>query len=255
MKRILEKYEEARKARAKDAKKMEDLKHSVSNRRNSFPVGHVFPDTPVMEENQRPGWHFFYTPLGTASTETLELVRILLVREFGTIDFKPSTHFESPFEFRMTLRQKLKDNTGDEDVIDHLIQVYLRRDPKVQRNMVYFKLLKTDSKLAWIKIWKKMFALFHVYGIADDKNMADLLQSQALRLGPNHSVPRDEFGRLVKVVPRLEGEESDEAKSPDVAEAGGEGELREVKTAAPSAGPAACAGALLCGAGAADLVE
>merc|ERR1719433_1234919 len=242
MKRILEKYEEARKARAKDAKKMEDLKHSVSNRRNSFPVGHVFPDTPVMEENQRPGWHFFYTPLGTASTETLELVRILLVREFGTIDFKPSTHFESPFEFRMTLRQKLKDNTGDEDVIDHLI-------------LVYFKLLKTDSKLAWIKIWKKMFAAFHIYGIADDKNMADLLQSQALRLGPNHSVPRDEFGRLVKVVPRLEGEESDEAKSPDVAEAGGEGELREVKTAAPSAGPAACAGALLCGAGAADLVE
>jgi len=254
-KRILAKYEEARKARAKDKKKMMDLEHSISQSgRTSVNLSSVFPDTPVIEEHQRPNWHFFYTPLNEPSTETLKRVRHLMLMKFGEIKFEPATHFESPFEFRMTLNQQLKDADGKhEHVAKHVVQVYLRRDPNVQRNIVYFKLLKTDSKLAWIKIWKEMFASFHVYGIADDKNLEELqdMAKKRLELGKMSSVPRDQKGRMVKVkpaVPETLIDDEDEAKE-------GEKPAGAPDAATQKAVGCGVGSGLFCGAGAADMVD
>lgn len=260
-KRILEKYEEARKARAKDDKKMADLEHSISNKQDRD-IGSKFPDTPLLVETQRPKFAFFYTPIATPSTTSLLQVRTLLHKKFGTnLDYQPASHSENPFGFRMTMRQEIEDASGDKQAVDHVIQVYLRRDPVAQRNMVYFNMLKTDSKLMWIKIWRSMFSIFHEYGVAENMDHKGLFQGKRGGVArARMSVPCDTRGEMVKVQPRMKeddemfsAEDRKEDSSPEPAAAGAP--TATTKTAESTSAMASCAGGLLCGASAANEVE
>lgn len=245
-KRILLKYEEARKKRAKDAAKMKDLAKSLSNR--DIP-GYVVPETPILEEGLRPRWHYFYADINTPAYKTNWLLRDMLAKEFD-VGVVPDAWEENPFEFRMTCKQQVRDRgacnakTGkpaDEmnqtHMIDHVVDVKIRRDPVNQRNMVIFSLVQTGSKIEWVRIWRKMFAEFHAHGIAD--NMLDAADTLALRGRP--SVPRDERGDVIMVAPRILSEaltsveEDSKEESPET-------------EAVASAAVAACGvGAMLCG--------
>lgn len=192
-KRILLKYEEARKARAKDPKKMDDLARSVSN----LPRDHREVDghdhlTPEIDPLIMPELNKFETPITDPSFKTMEKLRLVLVKLFPTIEFTRKAGEDTPYEFKFTIVHEIKDSAMTKFKIRHTAMAFVRRDAAAARNVLFFKLIQSGERLQWIKIWKKIFNAIHEYGVVAELKplgLKDVKSDGALAKEPRPPMP------------------------------------------------------------------